>query len=380
MTWRKATISMTRWPGVSSEPHTACLAGTGQGTSASSLARAATCLLVLGGALTGCTSAVQNAVEQVVQPVYVEAALEGSRVERNLPYVEGGGAHPDKHRLDLYLPTGDLDEVPWMVFVHGGSLLKGDKDLEVVGLDFYGNIGRFYSAHGVATAVVNYRLQPEVTWLEQIEDVAEAVRWVAARRHSAGAKGRLVLAGHSAGAWLVARVALSADIRSRYELGREIDGVVSVSGSGFAMTDERTWEMYDKEAWWAERFAVSDPAQDWREVASVAPLAAGCSCGVRPGLSQSPGLRVLLITSNQDLLALSRQNRLFSAALDDAGIENRLITVSSESHRRTVMAMSHPDKIVSQEVLAFAHTGRLDLAPSERSEALVRTRSTEARE
>lgn len=335
--------------------------------------RAGVLLSTLGlfGVVAGCTSAVENALEQVVQPVYVEADLQGARVESNLAYIDGEDAHPEKHRLDLYLPAGDATDAPWMVFVHGGSLLKGDKDLEVVGLDFYGNIGRFYSSHGVVTAVVNYRLQPEVTWLEQIEDVASAVQWVAARRQEHGARGRLVLAGHSAGAWLVGRVALSADIRSRYELGPEIDGVVSVSGSGFEMTDERTWEMYDKEEWWAERFAVTDPAQDWREVASVAPLAAGCSCGARSGSHTTRGLRVLLITSNQDLLALGRQNRLFSAALDEAGIENRLVTVSSESHRRTVMAMSHPEKIVSQEVLAFAHTGRLDLAPSERSRVLL---------
>ena len=340
---------------------------------------AALTLLPACGALVGCTSAVENALEQVVQPVYVEADLGDARVELNLAYVEGPGAHPEKHRLDLYLPPGDTSETPWMVFVHGGSLLKGDKDLEVVGLDFYGNIGRYYSSHGVVTAVVNYRLQPEVTWVEQIEDVASAVRWVANRRQMSGARGRLLLAGHSAGAWLVGRVALSADVRGRYELGAEIDAVVAVSGSGFAMTDERTWEMYDKEEWWAERFAVTDPEQDWREVASVAPLAAGCSCGDRGGESIAHGLRVLLIVSNQDPRALGRQNRLFATALEEAGIENRLITVSSESHRRTVMAMSHPDKIVSQEVLAFAHTGRLDLAPSERSIVLDRSPTSDSR-
>lgn len=314
----------------------------------------------------------EQAVEQVVQPVYVEAELAGDvQVERNLAYVGRPEAHPQKHRLDLYAPRGDASEAPWMIFVHGGSLLHGDKDLEVIGLDFYGNIGRFYSDRGVVTAVVNYRLQPEVTWTDQIEDIAMAVRWVVERRRTTGARGRLILAGHSAGAWLVNRVALSADVRSRYGLENEIDGVVSVSGSGFAMTDERTWEMYDKEAWWAERFAVADPEQDWREVASVVPLAAACACG-SGSRRDGTGLRILLINSNQEQLALGRQNRLFAAALQDAGIENRLITVSSESHRRTVMAMSHPEKIVSQEVLAFVHTGRLDLAPSERDRFLER--------
>lgn len=378
MTWRRATTSMTRCLGASSalDPETTHLAVAAR---PGGMSLGVAWLAVLCGALVGCTSAVENALEQVVQPVYMEAELEGARVERNLSYVEGEAAHPAKHRLDLYLPAGDLTEVPWMVFVHGGSLLRGDKDLEVVGLDFYGNIGRFYSSHGVATAVVNYRLQPEVTWLEQIEDVAESVRWVTVRRQATGARGRLVLAGHSAGAWLVSRVALSADIRTRYALGSEIAGVVSVSGSGFAMTDERTWEMYDKEEWWAERFSLPDSDEDWRKLASVAPLAAGCACGSRSGPEGSAGLRVLLINSNHELLALGRQNRLFAVALDEAGIENRLITVSSESHRRTVMAMSHPDKIVSQEVLAFVLTGRLDLAPSERFEVLDESVSTDAR-
>jgi len=329
-------------------------------------------------------------VEQAVRPIYQPAQLgPGVAVVRDIRYVgiPGQGPQPgiseagDKQRLDLYLPPAwfgaDRSGVPILVFVHGGSLQKGDKDLQVIGFDFYRNIGRFYSARGIAVGLVNYRLQPEVGWREQVEDVAAATAWIrqhAMDRPEASEEERrqapkLYLAGHSAGAWLVSRVALDSRLRQRFGLdGDAIAGVISISGSGFELTDRRTWELYPKEDWWAQRFAVPEPA-DWREVASVVPLVASCGCGGAAHQS-AQGLRFLQIYSNQDLPALARQNRLMAEALAASGLEHRVVAVSSESHRRTVMALSHPRKIVAREVLAFLATDRLDLNGVRRREVV----------
>ena len=187
----------------------------------------------------------QPAIRLPLKPFYVPADRAAGSVHLNVGYREDPSADASKHRLDLYLPPGE--GWPMLVFVHGGSLEKGDTSQRTFGHDIYRNIGRFYSSQGVAVALVNYRLQPDVTWLEQVDDVAAAVSWVGNQLDNMGGGGRLYLSGHSAGSWLVARVALDAELRSRYELDEvRIDGVISVSGSGFDLTDQKTWDMFGR--------------------------------------------------------------------------------------------------------------------------------------
>src|SRR5256885_11412708 len=106
--------------------------------------------------------------------LYGPVPLAEGQVQRDICYREG--SEDSKHRVDLFLPPGS--GWPILVFIHGGGLSSGDKALKVSGADVYGNIGRFYAAQGIGVAVINYRLQPNVNWREQVEDVAHAIAWV----------------------------------------------------------------------------------------------------------------------------------------------------------------------------------------------------------
>ncbi|HVS12292.1 MAG TPA: alpha/beta hydrolase [Thermoanaerobaculia bacterium] len=263
-------------------------------------------------------------------------------VEEDLPYLlPDPPAAPDpKQRLDFYRPRGR--GWPTLVFVHGGSFERGDKDLEIGGLDIYGNIGRYYSARGFGVALIDYRLQPEVDWLDQVDDVAAALAWTVRAVPELGGSGRVFLAGHSAGAWLATRVALDERVLGRHGLEPgDIAGVISVSGSGFDLTDRRTWEMYPREGWWAQRFERDGAERPWQEEASIVPL-------VSPGAPP-----FLLLHAERELKALQRQNLLFHEALRRAGIDAELRPVSEGSHRRIVLAMSRGDREVTERILAF---------------------------
>ena len=102
--------------------------------------------------------------------LYKPASLPEGEVRRDICYREG--SEDEKHRLDLFLPPGT--GWPILIFVHGGGLASGDKGLRVGGADVYGNIGRFYAGQGIGVAVINYRLQPKVTWRQQAEDARRA--------------------------------------------------------------------------------------------------------------------------------------------------------------------------------------------------------------
>jgi acetyl esterase/lipase len=113
------------------------------------------------------------------------------RVARNQVFREG-----PRGRLDLYAPRKRSGEpLPVIVFFYGGSWNSGTKD-------GYAFVGRALASRGFLVAIPDYRLVPEVRFPAFLEDGAAVVRWVRAHaaRHG-GDPDRIVLAGHSAGAY-----------------------------------------------------------------------------------------------------------------------------------------------------------------------------------
>ncbi len=106
----------------------------------------------------------------------------------------------ERHRLDLYRGPGS--GLPVVLFVHGGGFVAGDKGGQAL---FYGNIGRYFAAHGCVGVVMTYRLAPADPWPAGAEDVGRVVRWL--RQNAAehgGDPERIVVLGQSAGASHVA--------------------------------------------------------------------------------------------------------------------------------------------------------------------------------
>lgn len=130
----------------------------------------------------------------------------------------------DRGTLDLYapkrMPAGK--RLPVIVFFYGGSWNSGDKA-------GYGFVGRALAARGFLVAIPDYRLVPEIHYPEFLADGAAAVRWVRSNAiHYGGDPDRLVLAGHSAGAYNAAMLSLDPQW-----LGRDreaVSGFVGLAG------------------------------------------------------------------------------------------------------------------------------------------------------
>ncbi len=142
------------------------------------------------------------------------------RVERNASY--GAGR---RQRLDVYAPTPATGPLPLLVFIYGGSWDSGSKD-------DYGFLGAAFAAQGFLTVIPDYRLVPGIRFPSFIEDCAAAVRWTeqnAARL--GGDPRRIVLVGHSAGAYNVMMVALDAHyLRDAGVDARAIRGIAGLAG------------------------------------------------------------------------------------------------------------------------------------------------------
>ncbi|MFN3944858.1 MAG: alpha/beta hydrolase [Allosphingosinicella sp.] len=141
----------------------------------------------------------------------------GRRVAADLRY----GDHP-RHVYDLYAPRRARGPLPIILFFYGGSWASGLRQ-------GYRFVGRALAARGFLVAIPDYRLVPEVRFPAFLEDGAAAFAAVRDRaRDHGGDPDRIVLAGHSAGAWMAAMLALD-----RRWLARGHDavrGLVGIAG------------------------------------------------------------------------------------------------------------------------------------------------------
>ena len=288
--------------------------------------------VALAVALTGC-----SLVSRVgVRFLYRKADLLSTQIIRDICYLPSSACDGPENTLDLYLPiTGRW---PVIVFVHGGGWDSGDKDFRAGGADVYANVGRYYASRGIAVAVINYGLQPRVTWSQQVDDVRTAVSWVRSRALDYGGQpDHLFLMGHSAGAHLASLVALTANAQMRLA----IRGVIAVSGAALDLADETTYQLGADRHYYAERFQHGDATDEWKRRASP----------VRYVSPQSPPFLILYATG--ETRALQHQSQLLHAELEKHGVSSRLVPVPGESHTRIVLALSHPDKVPAREILEF---------------------------
>jgi acetyl esterase/lipase len=131
------------------------------------------------------------------------------------------GAHP-RQKLDIYAPVGLPQPAPVVMFIYGGSWNTGSRR-------DYSFVGRALAARGYVTAVVDYRLVPEVLFPVFVEDNALALRWI--RDNIApygGDPRRIAIVGHSAGAYNA--VMLGLDRRFLRAAGVDPGSVKAVAG------------------------------------------------------------------------------------------------------------------------------------------------------
>jgi acetyl esterase/lipase len=127
-----------------------------------------------------------------------------------------------RQRLDVWRRSGTQRPAPVLVWFYGGSWNSGARG-------DYGFAARAFAEKGFVVVVPDYRLVPSVRYPAFVEDAAAAVAWTRANvARLGGDADRIVLAGHSAGAYLAVMLAL--DTRWLAAAGVDADAVKAVAG------------------------------------------------------------------------------------------------------------------------------------------------------
>lgn len=158
------------------------------------------------------------------------AGHSASPPEQTLAY----GADP-LQALDFTRAQGVRGPAPLVVFVHGGGWARGSKD-NATGRA----LGPHLNSLGYNFATINYRLVPDAKVEDQARDVAAAVRALIERADTLGIdRGRIVLAGHSAGAHLVALVGTDPQYLASAGLTpNAIAGIVPIDGAAYDVPNQ----------------------------------------------------------------------------------------------------------------------------------------------
>jgi acetyl esterase/lipase len=221
------------------------------------------------------------------------------------------GAHP-RQRLDIYAPRklAAGAKVPVIVWFYGGSWNSGSRQ-------GYAFAGRALASRGFVVAVPDYRLVPEVRYPTFLEDGAAAVKWIRANvaRHG-GDPDRLVLAGHSAGAYNAAMLAL--DPRWLGSDRAAVKGLIGLAGP------------YD--------FLPLDVASTQNAFGHVADLPTTQPIN-HAGVGDPPAL---LVAGAEDTLVRPRQTAALAQRLNAAGVSAETRLYSGVGHIGVMTALARP--------------------------------------
>ncbi len=243
----------------------------------------------------------------------LDSALSGSDARLSKIAVSYGD-HPAM-RIDVMEPANrdPAKKLPVILFFHGGGWYSGAPE-------DYRFVGRTLAPKGYIVVLAGYRLKEDGRFPVMLEDSAKAVRWTVENvAELGGDPQRIILAGHSAGAYNSVMLALD-----RQWLGREglsdnaIKGVVGLAGP------------YDFYPFTAD--SARNALGKWHRPQDTQPI----------HWARGDAVPLLLLHGSDDTVVKPRNSKRLAQAIDDLGgkVEGRV--VAGWDHYDIVMKLARP--------------------------------------
>ncbi|MBD8527160.1 alpha/beta hydrolase [Pseudomarimonas arenosa] len=228
--------------------------------------------------------------------------------------------------MDIYRPASTDTPAPVLVFFYGGRWQDGNRE-------DYAFVGRRLAARGLLVMVPDYRLYPEVRFPAFVEDAAAIAAWAKANAaRFGGDPNQIHLAGHSAGAHMVALVGTDARYLAAHDLKpSDLAGVIGLAGpyDFLPLTDDDLIDIFGDE-----------------------PQAQQASQPVNFADGDEPPF--LLLHGGSDLLVWPLNSEHLKAKLEAAGSPVRYIEYPGVGHIRILASLRYPGLApTQQDILQF---------------------------
>lgn len=238
-------------------------------------------------------------------------------------------------------PASAKGPSPVVVFIHGGSWSHGKADE-------YGFVARNLAARGYVGVSAGYRLVPGGEYPAMLEDGAAAVRWVRDNiDRYGGDPDRIVLMGHSAGAYNAIMLALDPQwLAAKGVPADSIRGAIGLAGpyDFLPLDSEGTINAFGK----APDLAQTQPINFARK--------------------EAPSL--LLITGDADMTVRPRNSQALARTMSDLGRPTDTVLIPDMGHIGILLALARPfegDGAVNNAIFDFLARETAATEPSDSS-------------
>ena len=227
----------------------------------------------------------------------------------------------ERQLVDIFAPA-DARGAPVFILVHGGAWLLSMREA------FYGPAPAIMAA-GCILVVVGFDCLPAVSMVRMVEQIGQAVLWVAAEIDAFGGNGRNVnLIGHSSGAHLAA-AALTSDLGAATPNMRQATLISGIYDLAPVMLSSRR-----------HYIDLTDP-----QAAALSPIrhvdAFAGTASVWWGADESPEFK--------------RQSQSFANALQMNSRLDQATVISGRNHFEMLEELDNPSSPIVEAMLSAAH-------------------------
>ncbi len=237
----------------------------------------------------------------------------------DIPYIDDRNIY---HQLDVYYPEGTTKKQPVIIDIHGGGWMYGNKELN----EYY---CLSLADRGYTVFNINYRLVPDVTVNEQLQDCMSALQWIKENMHNYPCdSNNILLTGDSAGGQLAvycAALLQSRELQKTFDVvdaGLEPTALLLTSPVSY-MNDGSPFSLYTKILW--GRDYKDKPTADYMNLDQIIDYA------------QLPP--TYLITSSGDTLAHGQTLKAYEL-LKSNGVDCRLADYDKVEGKKLVHVFS----------------------------------------
>lgn len=236
----------------------------------------------------------------------------------DIAYVDDGNHY---HMLDVMYPSNltMYDKLPVIIDFHGGGWMYADKDLN----DYY---CMALADRGYVVFNVSYRLVPDVTVNEQLQDCANALKWIMENINNYPCDpSNITLTGDSAGGQLAIYstiIAQSSELQEKFDTVNpniNIDKLLLTSPVSF-MKSGGAFSVYTKPMWGSDY--KEKPTYEYMDLNEIIDYATAMP-------------KTYLITSSGDSLA-NKQTHMAYDLLKEKGFKAEMIDVEKEAYNQNL--------------------------------------------